>query len=111
MYTARLSNSRTKELIIEFLKNSTGSPGWSGKNGRKMVVVWWWLKRINAIKNFNARATISTPKRQLHAQEHVIQHKSLRSIHPLSTVLLFLFLDNGYDSSTLQIALRDCGLT
>ena len=27
---------------VQKLSSGTGSPGWSQKKGRKMVVLWWW---------------------------------------------------------------------
>jgi len=27
---------------VQKFSSDTGSPGWSRKKGRKMVVVWWW---------------------------------------------------------------------
>jgi len=58
---------------VQKFSSGTGSPGWCRKKGRKTVVVWCG-KTINGTKNSNPGAIIATPKRQLLAQKHAIQH-------------------------------------
>jgi len=31
---------------VQKFSSDTGSPGWSRKNGRKMVAVWWWSRPL-----------------------------------------------------------------
>ena len=41
-----VSESASVNLLLQHkiqkFSSGTGSPGWSWKKGRKMVVMWWW---------------------------------------------------------------------
>jgi len=68
---------------VQKFSSGTGSPVWSRKNGRKMVVV-------GGGKNFNAGAIITTPRgNSLHRTRHTM-YGSLRSGHPFFTQLTVL---------------------
>jgi len=35
---------------VQKFSSGTGSPGWSRKKGRKMVVVWWYAQSITSVQ-------------------------------------------------------------
>ena len=83
---------------VQKFSSGTGSPGWSRKKGRKMVVLWYFLENVNS----RSRSLYAIAHPSVVCHPSVICLSSVTLVHPIQAVVIFGNISTAFGTLAIR---------